>query len=268
MLVGDEARGTWKTPAQVRAAFFDIDGTLAPQGSGELPASARAAIVRMRKRGIRAFVATGRAPDYALQFARGLFDGVLAMNGMYVMLGDEVIFKRPLPRDVVERLVGMTDAGMQVAFSEATCAYTNGADRHVPANENLASWFDVGATSQALNHEVYQASFMLDPADEDEMRGRFPGCDISRWHPRFVDLFAQGGGKAAGIAEVLRHLGVRASESVAFGDSPNDISMFEACGVSVAMASGFDETRAAARYVTEPPENDGIYNACVRLGMI
>ena len=74
--------------------------------------------------------------------------------------------------------------------------------------------------------------------------------------------------KSLSISPEVNLIGMTTDEAVAFGDSPNDMSMFDACGTSVAMASGFDEAVAAATYITEPPGDDGIYNACVRLGII
>ena len=46
----------------IRAAFFDIDGTLLPFRATQIPASTRAALAALRRRGVRIFIATGRPP--------------------------------------------------------------------------------------------------------------------------------------------------------------------------------------------------------------
>ena len=48
--------------ADIQAAFFDIDGTLLPFGAEALPASTVDALARLRKNGVKTFIATGRPP--------------------------------------------------------------------------------------------------------------------------------------------------------------------------------------------------------------
>ena len=76
------------------------------------------------------------------------------------------------------------------------------------------------------------------------------------------------GGKDAGVRIVMEELGLAPEECVAFGDGGNDVDMFRVVGTSVAMGNGNPEARAAATYVTDHVDDDGIWNACVRLGLI
>ena len=48
--------------ADIKAAFFDIDGTLLPFEATHLPASTVDALARLRKNGVKTFIATGRPP--------------------------------------------------------------------------------------------------------------------------------------------------------------------------------------------------------------
>ena len=77
-----------------------------------------------------------------------------------------------------------------------------------------------------------------------------------------------GGGKGSGALTMLDYLGISADEAVAFGDSENDIAMFEVCGTSVAMGSATAAAKAAATYVTDDIDDGGLYRACVRMGLI
>lgn len=268
MLVGDEARGTWATPAPIRAAFFDIDGTLSEFGTTAIVPSAKRAVGLMRDKGVLAFVSTGRAPAHAREVVGDLFDGIIAMNGMFVQVGDEIIHHQPLPRSAVERLVSLAGDGWQIVFQSLGRSFVSSTDDPDVEGVSLGAWIEPGDARSALDEVIYQASLYLDPADEAEFRKGFPGCELSRWHPMFADIFSAGGGKAQGIARVLGRLGIEVGEAIAFGDAPNDVSMFGACGTSVAVASGFPEAVAAATFVTESPADDGIHNACVRLGIL
>ncbi len=55
-----------------------------------------------------------------------------------------------------------------------------------------------------------------------------------------------------------RLLGVKAAETIAFGDMPNDIPMFAWSGHGVAMANAHRDLRAVADEVTASNEDDGI----------
>ena len=45
---------------QIKAAFFDIDGTLLPFHAKALPESTVQALAALRKNGVKTFIATGR----------------------------------------------------------------------------------------------------------------------------------------------------------------------------------------------------------------
>ena len=75
--------------ADIKAAFFDIDGTLLPFEAKHLPASTVDALARLRKNGVKTFIATGRPPVH-LPYLHALdgtpFDGYVTMNGQYCYL--------------------------------------------------------------------------------------------------------------------------------------------------------------------------------------
>ena len=53
----------------------------------------------------------------------------------------------------------------------------------------------------------------------------------------------------------------RISETMAFGDGGNDLTMLRAAGVGVAMGNALDEVKAHADYITSSVDEDGITNA-------
>ncbi|RLL67904.1 HAD family hydrolase [Streptomyces sp. Z26] len=76
--------------------------------------------------------------------------------------------------------------------------------------------------------------------------------------PGVVELLPLGLSKARGLAVAARSLGVHASETLAFGDMPNDIPMFAWAAHGVAMANAHTELRSVADEVTESNDADGI----------
>lgn len=79
---------------QIKAAFFDIDGTLLPFHAKALPESTVQALAALRKNVVKTFIATGRPPVH-LPYLHALdgipFDGYVTMleyAGIGVAMGN------------------------------------------------------------------------------------------------------------------------------------------------------------------------------------
>jgi hydroxymethylpyrimidine pyrophosphatase-like HAD family hydrolase len=74
--------------------------------------------------------------------------------------------------------------------------------------------------------------------------------------------------KAAGIEVLLEHLGLSRDDTVAFGDSLNDLEMLAFARTGVAMADAHPAVKAVADAVTGAPDDDGIHAGFAALGLI
>ena len=119
---------------------------------------------------------------------------------------------------------------------------------------------------EALGFTVMQViAFYTEAEQKHIICDILKGCDDTRWHPVFADCIARGTNKASGIDHVCRHYGFQPSETMAFGDGGNDIEMLRHAGIGVAMGNASDEVKAAADYVTESVDDDGVAKALQRL---
>ena len=75
-------------------------------------------------------------------------------------------------------------------------------------------------------------------------------CNIETTHA--------GADKGAGLTWLCDYLGVSPKDTIAFGDSSNDITMLRAAGDGVAMANAFPECLAAADHVTASCQDSGV----------
>ncbi|MEV6650059.1 HAD family hydrolase [Streptomyces sp. NPDC051219] len=82
--------------------------------------------------------------------------------------------------------------------------------------------------------------------------------DVVMAGPGIVEILPLGLSKATGLSLAARRLGLRAADTIAFGDMPNDIPMFAWAAHGVAMANAHEELKAVANEVTASNENDGI----------
>ena len=93
----------------------------------------------------------------------------------------------------------------------------------------------------------------------------------------FPELHAVTGGghnleisqKTASKGNALRmfaeRMGVDVAQTMAFGDTQNDISMIRAAGFGVAMGNATEDVKEAADYVTRTNEEDGVAYALEKL---
>ncbi|MEE1763064.1 HAD family hydrolase [Streptomyces sp. SP18BB07] len=80
-----------------------------------------------------------------------------------------------------------------------------------------------------------------------------------------VELLPLGLTKATGLSLAARRLGMKRTDTIAFGDMPNDIPMFTWATHGVAMANAHVDLKAVADEVTSSNEDDGIAEVLERL---
>ena len=86
-------------------AFFDLDGTLL-NGQSQLDPDVIDAIHEIRRNGVLPFIATGRGHfelDNIME-ATGI-TGAVAMNGQYIVLDGQTIYKDPISIENIEKLL-------------------------------------------------------------------------------------------------------------------------------------------------------------------
>ena len=88
--------------------------------------------------------------------------------------------------------------------------------------------------------------------------GRCRAVDING---RSSDLLLWGVDEQTGLARLVREIGIRPEEIIAFGDNLNDLELLRFAGIGVAMGNRDEALKAAADYVTQEVDRDGIYLA-------
>ncbi len=262
--------GSWATPAPIRAAFFDVDGTMLSLSRDAEPASTREAIRRLAEAGVMPILATGRTHYLLDKVDLADFRAFVTFNGQLVEVGGRTVHSNPLdPRDVATA-VRQTQAGLyNCLFMERGRMYAHAEDDRLREMTELThNHYEAGDVEQALRNDVYQLNLFVGPGEERVLLDQARHCKATRWSDVFADVMPDSGGKDAGVRIVMEELGLAPEECVAFGDGGNDVDMFRVVGTSVAMGNGNPEARAAATYVTDHVDADGIWNACVRLGLI
>lgn len=257
----------------VKAAFFDIDGTLYSHRTNSIPASALDALVKLHRSGVRIFLATGRSravledlpPLQAIPY-----DGAITLNGAYCYDHHTLIHHDPIAREDIRSLLAhLEQESIPCAFIEEDRTYINFHNQRVLDVHRAihTPMLPLGDLQRGLTHPVYQILVYLNENDPIS-RIPMPHTRFARWHTGGVDGFSATAGKAAGVEKILAHYGISREEAIAFGDAENDLDMFRAVKFSVAMGNAVPRIQAAADYVTADVDEDGIYQALTHLGLI
>lgn len=262
----------------IKAVFFDIDGTLTSFRTHEVPRSTRDAIDELQHRGVKVFIATGRPPSQMGVVLDKLgidFDGYMTMTGQYCFDDNGFLAKRTLDRTDLSLFLDYLDAHPDVgsSFAEEDYVYFN---QIVPKIRE--QYAQLGGTApvmrvddphrRVMEHDTYQFSAFVDPDEERRIVDLLPGCRSVRWHPLFCDFIPADGGKPAGMKRFLDLHGFTRAESMAFGDGGNDADMLAYAGIGVAMGNGGDQAKAAADYITDDVDDDGVLHALTHFGVL
>lgn len=82
--------------------------------------------------------------------------------------------------------------------------------------------------------------------------------DFIRSEKTLFEILPRGIDKGTAIRNLVNHLGLNASKTIAIGDYNNDISMFHAAKVGIAVSNASPEALAAADYITVSNEESAI----------
>lgn len=261
----------------IKALFLDIDGTLMSFATHQVPASTIEALAQARARGVRIFIATGRATLLINNLGelqrRGLIDGYVTVNGSYCTIGQQVVYKGAMPPEDVRAMLDFctTRQCPCIVVGEHDLCVCN----HRPIVDELfhdflkVDYLPHRTVEEALQMgDIFQLTPFIDVEQEREIMSRLPGCESGRWYPAFTDVTARGNNKQKGIDEIIRPLGLSLEETMAFGDGGNDIPMLRHAGIGVAMGNAQDDVKASADYVTASVDEDGIRKALQHFAVI
>ena len=272
----------------IKAAFFDIDGTLLSFRTHRVSEGTIRAFDTLHRHGVRTFISSGR-PMVLIPPMPVTFEGYITMNGGLVLANHSSLTTHHsslithhsslithhsslLSNPIVEE---DRDAWLDFAKEKNLCTMLFTADGMMLSQPNevgmrlrdqleftLPPVVDIDAMRDAVAFQI----IALMPADLDrQVAALMPHCRLPRWHPAFTDIVADGNSKAAGMEVLCRHFGIRQEETLAFGDGANDIEMLRWAHIGVAMGNADDVVKEAADLVTTDVDEEGIEQAVKKL---
>ena len=257
--------------------FFDIDGTLMDEKSQILPQSAADAIAALVEKGHIPVVNTGRPYTHIDPRVRALpFAGWICAGGQQVRLGERWLKNETVPMAWMPEIIeAVRRNNLQVVYEAEGGFYLDGAysDKHPEIAIQSALIRSIGCyvadVAAGLDHPVVKFCTFDIPGSD---RGAFIEA-VKQWFDPIdrrgmAEFLIKGNSKAAGLQLVLDAIGCPLADTMAFGDSGNDLPMLKAVGTAVCMGNGVEEAKQAAHFVTKSVMEDGIDYALRHFGLL
>ncbi|MCQ2508029.1 MAG: Cof-type HAD-IIB family hydrolase [Dorea sp.] len=269
-----------------KIVFLNLNGTLKEFGES-VPQASVEAVNGARSKGHEVCLCTGRTFQQISQDILDIgFDGVIANNGGHIQYHGDLVRQKFFTQlafiNMMQNLLQMGAVAVAIAKNEYYVIKAN-MIRFRDVQKNVAS---KAIVDEMFPSEVRSVESIMDMPQVEKllviMTDRVGRMMQSRWsyafrirevHPLVDDLMI---GEITPIeispvkaVKKILELGDFLQEDViAFGDGANDIEMMEYAGMAVAIEGSADDVLAVADLTTQKPDDGGIKNAFIYLGLM
>lgn len=229
---------------------LDMDGTLIGTDRDISPNNRRW-IESAQQAGVRVVLATGRPVREVLPYAEQLHlrSPLIINNGSEIWETPSSLYQRHvIAPELIERIFAeLSKYGNEVGFWAHT---VSGRIDSASTLSDIRSvqWLQFGIKSANLDH-LHRIREELTSWGE---------LEISNSHSTNIECNPYGISKASGLEQVCSMLHISMTDTIAVGDSLNDIRMIRAAGLGVAMGNAQDAVKHAADVVAPSNVEDGV----------
>lgn len=261
----------------IKLISLDLDGTLL-NPKGQITDASKAAIARARAAGLRVVINTGRPAQEGVYFAKeaGCDDLVSSAGGGQVVnsaTGETVCrwdVPEPSARQALNRCLGW-DAQLMI-FTEkeilVNAAYKTFLEAHYP----FPAFHEAAVvTEDCLGYMAEHNLHLIKIHGEIGPGGcpikelaALPDITLTSSTDHDFELTAGGADKGRALAVIAAQYGVPLDQCAAVGDSENDLSVFQAAGMPIAMDNAPKAVKEAAACIAPSHAKEGAAWAVLR----
>ncbi len=257
----------------IRLVALDLDGTLL-RSDKTISARTLQTIQTAREQGVIVAIATGRMYSTARAYGKllGLGDMpmVLYAGGLIqtVETGKK-LYEKTIPVEDARTLLAMAkEQGWQmqtyiddVLRAAVSDCWVQGYERKTGAQAVIcgdAFYQPQGPCNKILSRGPHEELLQRKAYIDAHMPGKL---QVLFSEDTFLEIMPTEVDKGRGLQRLADLFGVSIEETMAVGDSQNDIDMLKAAGLSVTMENAHDEIKKIAGYVTASNDEDGVAQA-------
>ena len=270
--------------------FVDIDGTLTRGGSNTPPVSAQKAVRAARKKGHLVYLCTGRNYGMLLPLLEYGFDGVVGSAGGYIKCREQVFYDCPMTREQQDKALKVlrkngifctiegrdgsyTDDGFKQILAER--AEAEGSSELLRWQEQIEKELNIRPMQEYKGEPIYKIVLMCEREEQfaeprEVLKEDFHFCIQDTNERGFIngELINKKFDKGRGIERVCSFLGMDVKDTIAFGDSMNDVEMIRTAGLGICMENGNGVLKELADEICPAVTEDGLSKAFEKHGLI
>lgn len=262
--------------------FIDIDGTLFDHAKDAIPESAKNAILSVKSKGHKIFLSTGRPyADIDQEILNFPLDGMIVSCGAVVYVDNKPIYCKTYPQKelisliqfMLDNNIGFSLDGIhknyltEEAFNcLSSLMFKNNEDselsRAMMAKNNC---FPFKEMKEADLEEVVKISiFTKNKESCEKLFQKIPESLVgfmyknNHLHLYNGEISIKGITKATGLKKIATYLNKSIEDTIAIGDSLNDLDILQEAGLSICMGNGTDECKEIADFTTKHISDDGL----------
>jgi Cof subfamily protein (haloacid dehalogenase superfamily) len=248
----------------------DVDGTLLDTSS-KLTELNKKALLDCIDSGINVIIATGKS-IYSIMFLIeefGLNLPQITLGGaMVITPGKKILNSVKIPSELyldVVRKVRAKGYEPLVATDDSRIycqEYSKPMDYVKAVGEDIIKVDDI--KSEFFMNNAVSISIPIDerdPLDQFVRKTYGDRLQVVRSGEYFFDVLNLDSSKGNALTGLIRELGIKKEEVVSFGDSHNDISLFNASGLKIAVKNSYPELLEIADIVTDANYDSGLGRA-------
>lgn len=254
--------------------FIDLDGTLIYEispGQFYIPAELPQIFCHLKESLYLPVVCTARSPKFVEKHLSALFSTGIYYNGAFVQHQKTSIINTPLSLEEIYHIVNYwSKYGGSLIFQGNQHGYCyNISEKYYRILNDIYGINDYVNPYYLMQQE---SVYTVDMFFED--RFQFFSCKAGITHPYVLD-YHQGDwtGSLSGInaskgqaaMQLCQTLQIPPKNCYAFGDSNNDISLFEVVGYSIAVKNASQDLIKIATDITDHCKDNGVINALMTL---
>lgn len=262
--------------------FIDIDGTLFDHAKDAIPESAKNAILSAKSKGHKIFLSTGRPyADIDQEILNFPLDGMIVSCGAVVYVDNKPIYCKTYPQKelisliqfMLDNNIGFSLDGIhknyltEEAFNcLSSLMFKNNEDyelsRAMMAKNNCFPFEDM--KEEDLKEVVKISIFTKNKESCEKLFQKIPESLVGfMYKNNHLDLYngeisIKGITKATGLKKITTYLNKNIKDTIAIGDSLNDLDILKVAGLSICMGNGADECKKIADFTTKDISDDGL----------
>ncbi|MBE7015228.1 MAG: HAD family phosphatase [Ruminococcaceae bacterium] len=247
-----------------RAIFLDFDGTLSLEN--KVSEENCKVLKLVQDLGHYVFISTGRNHQGIEPIASKFhsFDGYISGLGSRITFGEDVIFENFFPFDTVEKAVRMfLDTGFPGIITSVDCGYA------VNPLEDYRMYFTEIPSVEYLYENCKNSKFQKIESRKTtwtpEQMEFWEEIGTTFVHEGYTECCPHGCSKSKAIEIVANKLGIKPENTIAMGDSANDIDMLDAAGIGVVMGNAPNFMKEKADFITKSCRDNGVAYALSQL---